>query len=66
VRCHVCPDPITTDVVRFESVETDDGRCVWGPVAVHEQCRLLIRTPFDGRLGAGFVAIGDKRHVSAA
>lgn len=60
--CAVCLEEITTPTVRMEGVERDEaagGGYVWGPVPVHEACRVHVRTPYDDRLGAGFVSTYD-------
>lgn len=57
--CHVCQTGIEPDrkgQVRRESVSTDDNRLVWGPVWVHQECRTLVRTPYDHKIGDGFSA----------
>jgi hypothetical protein len=60
-RCHVCQDAVEPDEagkVRFEGItEAPKGKAwVWGPVAVHEQCRLDLATPYDDRIVDGYVA----------
>lgn len=57
--CHVCQTSIEPDrrgQVRRESISTDDGQIVWGPVWVHQECRTEVRTPYDHQLGDRFVA----------
>lgn len=58
--CHVCTRAVEPDPegkVRLEGVTPDDSKAwVWGPVPVHEDCRLRFKTPFDDRLGAGYTA----------
>ena len=60
VRCYVCHhsiEPNAQGEVRFEGVtlnfEPASGvqGWVWGPVAVHEDCRLQLETPHDDRVG---------------
>jgi len=58
--CHVCSQPIEPDSegkVRLEGITPEDSRAwVWGPVTVHEDCRLRLTTPYDDRIGAGYAA----------
>lgn len=59
--CHVCGKTVEPDAqgqVRLEGVtEAPKGMVwVWGPVAVHEQCRLLLNTPYDDKIGNGYIA----------
>ncbi|MGQ0632519.1 MAG: hypothetical protein ACT4P1_15985 [Sporichthyaceae bacterium] len=53
--CEVCKKPVVPDEHGYISTE---GVCeigsktwVWGPVAVHGDCRFELRTPFDDQLG---------------
>lgn len=60
--CAVCLGEITTPTVRMEGVERDrqsGGGYVWGPVPVHDPCRVLVKTPYDDEVGAGFVRTWD-------
>lgn len=68
-RCHVCSraiDPDDRGEVRFEGItQTTAARpWVWGPVAVHEQCRLDLKTPFDDKVGDGFESTWSKLKVA--
>lgn len=29
---------------------------VWGPVTVHEECRLYLRSPYEDQIGDGYIA----------
>jgi hypothetical protein len=66
-ECFVCKRPIerlTTglpdDRVHMEGVSEEGTRnWVWGPVTVHYDCRLQLTTPYDDRIGLGFVAASD-------
>jgi hypothetical protein len=58
--CHVCEQHIEPDAygrIRFEGVtEAPRGKAwVWGPVAVHEDCRMGVVTPYDDKIGDGYV-----------
>ena len=60
-QCQVCGDVVSPDQegkIRFEGVtEAPKGKAwVWGPVVVHDGCRLQLVTPFDDRIGDGYVA----------
>jgi len=63
-NCEVCGNPIEPNAVgriRLEGVTHDSApkAWVWGPVAVHEDCRVLLKTPYDDQLGKGYAAISD-------
>lgn len=70
-RCYVCHLPVEPDAkgrVRVEGVcpEGDRMTWTWGPVVVHEQCRLRVRTPFDDRIGDGFMSLWERLPVQDA
>jgi hypothetical protein len=59
--CHVCNETITPDAdgrIRVEGITEGANRkaWVWGPVTVHDACRLRLVTPYDDRLGNGYTA----------
>ena len=58
--CHVCSQTVHPDdegTVRLEGITPDDSKVwVWGPVPVHEDCRLDLTTPYDDRVGNGYTA----------
>jgi hypothetical protein len=54
--CEVCGERIEPDArgkIRLEGVthQSAPKAWVWGPVPVHEDCRLRLRTPYDDRVG---------------
>jgi hypothetical protein len=54
--CEVCGGRIEPDArgkIRLEGVthESAPKAWVWGPVLVHEHCRLRLQTPYDDRVG---------------
>jgi hypothetical protein len=54
--CAVCDEriePDDSDEVRLEGVthQSAPKAWVWGPVTVHEDCRLRLQTPYDDRVG---------------
>jgi hypothetical protein len=60
--CEVCKKPITPDArgkIRLEGVthKSAPKAWVWGPVAVHDECRLNLCTPYDDQIGAGYTSI---------
>jgi hypothetical protein len=57
--CEVCKHAIPPDdrgKIRLEGVThlSAPKAWVWGPVPVHDKCRLYLRTPYDDRIGAGY------------
>ncbi len=62
--CHVCRQTVQPDAegkVRLEGITQGDSLAwVWGPVSVHEDCRLRLTTPYDDRLGVGYVATWER------
>lgn len=55
--CHVCGRVIVADPdgrIRYEGVtDTKTRMWIWGPVPVHDPCRLYVKTPFDTSIGNG-------------
>jgi len=54
--CYVCQRTVEPDAkgeVRLEGVtELPKGKAwVWGPAPVHEDCRTMLRTPYDDQAG---------------
>jgi len=61
--CYVCAgniDPNPNGQIRLEGITeatNEPGRpWVWGPVEVHEDCRLRLSTPYDDRIGADLMS----------
>lgn len=57
-RCEVCSERILPDdegKIRVEGVTRASApkAWVWGPVPCHDECRTLLRTPFDDQIGDG-------------
>lgn len=57
-NCYVCDKPLQLDKlgrVRLEGVTVGSGKGPWvfGPVLVHDPCRLELKTPYDERVGDG-------------
>lgn len=57
--CHVCGQRVQPDAdgrIRVEGVtENPKGKAwVWGPVVVHDPCRLKLRTPYDDEIGGRY------------
>lgn len=62
--CAVCRGtilPNDSGKVRLEGVtESPRGKAwVWGPVPVHENCRLDLATPFDEGVGDRYIRTSD-------
>ena len=57
---HIEPDP--QGKVRLEGVTHRKApkAWVWGPVPVHEDCRLTLQTPYDGEVGIDYVRTWQK------
>jgi hypothetical protein len=59
--CEVCKKLVLPDArgkIRLEGV-TQIGTpkaWVWGPVPVHEECRLHPHTPYDDQIGDGYIS----------
>ncbi len=63
-NCEVCGKPIEPNSdgkIRTEGIthQSTPKAWVWGPVTVHEECRLLLKTPYDDQIGAGYKATFD-------
>jgi hypothetical protein len=63
--CHVCTLPVLPDVqgrVRVEGITLQDQpkQWVWGPVVVHEDCRMDVRTPYDDEVGGAYVSTWER------
>ncbi len=63
--CHVCHEQVEPDddgKVQVEGVSHVDmpKAWVWGPVVVHDQCRLRVKTPFDDRVGGEYMALWER------
>jgi|ERR1035441_3106343 hypothetical protein len=63
--CEVCKQTISPDArgeIRLEGVThvSAPKAWVWGPVTVHEECRLHLHTPYDDRIGAGYISTWQK------
>jgi hypothetical protein len=66
--CYVCgrhidPSQEEDGSIHQEGITEGPRGMAWvgGPVTVHEQCRLDLRTPFDEEIGGGrFVSTWDK------
>lgn len=58
--CHVCGQAVQPDAegkVRLEGITPADSKAwVWGPVPLHEDCRVSLTTPYDDQIGDGYVA----------
>lgn len=70
LRCHACKreiQPGKSGRVRVEAITVlGTMDCVWGPVPVHEACRLNLETPFDSHLGVNLVATHGWVRIHAA
>lgn len=55
--CHVCSRPIRAGrdgLIQFEGVtDAKTNMWLWGPVPVHDPCRLVLKTPYDTSIGNG-------------
>lgn len=56
--CAVCDTAVLPNAegkIRLEGItEGETGMAwVWGPVPVHDPCRLHLKTPYDERVGDG-------------
>jgi hypothetical protein len=64
--CEVCGERIQPDhqgKIRLEGVTHANARkaWLWGPVPVHEDCRLRLRTPYDDQVGVeGYIRTWQK------
>jgi hypothetical protein len=63
--CHVCSEHIEPDDrghIRLEGItkQPKGMAWVWGPVPVHEPCRLKLRTPYDDQVGDGYCSTWQK------
>ena len=63
--CAVCDKGIEPDAkgkVRLEGVTHSSApkAWVWGPVPVHEDCRLTLQTPYDDRVGTEYIRTWQK------
>lgn len=58
--CVVCNNPIDEAQIRLEgvTVSSDDANrpWLWGPLTVHEDCRIRLRTPWEPFLGNGYMS----------
>jgi hypothetical protein len=59
--CEVCKRPIIPDArgkIRLEGVthRSAPKAWVWGPVAVHEDCRLNLHSPYKDEIGGDYVS----------
>ena len=59
--CEVCKQPINPDArgkIRVEGVThvSAPKAWVWGPVTVHEECRLHLHTPYEDQIGDGYIS----------
>jgi hypothetical protein len=56
-QCFVCSRfirPGADGLIQFEGVsDAKTNMWVWGPVPVHDPCRLVLSTPFDTSIGNG-------------
>lgn len=65
-RCYVCSRSVAPGrdgKVQREGITTErpPGGWVWGPVVVHDDCRLELTTPLDDLVGDGqFVSTGER------
>lgn len=62
--CEICGKPIEPNAdgkIRVEGIthQAPPRPWAWGPVPVHEECRLLVKTPYDDQLGEAFQATSD-------
>jgi hypothetical protein len=63
--CAVCHQGIEPDVrgkIRLEGVTHTKApkAWVWGPVPVHEDCRLTLQTPYDDQVGTDYIRTWQK------
>ena len=54
--CHVCHERVEAGrdgKVQLEGVSHVDTpkAWIWGPVVVHDHCRVQVKTPFDDQIG---------------
>ncbi len=68
VECHVCHGEMAPDsvgkILWSGVTEAPKGKAwVWGPVPVHEACRLDLETPYDDRIGDGFILTWERVRV---
>lgn len=65
VTCHVCHEQVEAGCdgkVQLEGVSHVDTpkAWVWGPVVVHDDCRLGLETPFDDKIGLEYMALSER------
>jgi hypothetical protein len=57
--CTICENPITGPKIRLEGVtassDDPDRPWLWGPLTVHDNCRLDIRSPWEPFIGNGYM-----------
>lgn len=63
--CYVCHEPVAPGrdgqmqcegIYRLGKPEA----WVWGPVVVHDECRLDVKTPFDEKVGLDYMAAWER------
>ena len=65
MTCHVCHElvePGGDGKVQIEGVAHVDTpkAWVWGPVVVHDPCRLNLKTPFDDKIGGEYMTLWER------
>jgi hypothetical protein len=64
-ECHVCGAEVAPDArgkIRLEGIthESAPKAWVWGPVPVHEDCRLKLSTPYHDQISTGYISTWQK------
>lgn len=65
LSCHVCGEQVAPGddgKVRLEGISHIDTpkAWVWGPVIVHDDCRLHLETPHDDKIGLDYMALSER------
>lgn len=63
--CHVCHQHVEAGrdgKVQLEGVSHvgTPKAWVWGPVVVHDDCRVQVKTPFDDKIGLEYMALSER------
>jgi hypothetical protein len=65
LSCHVYGEQVAPGddgKIRLEGIPHIDTpkAWVWGPVVIHDNCRLRLKTPFDDQLGEAYMALWER------
>jgi hypothetical protein len=65
LNCHVCHKPVVPGHDRKVQIEgishvKTPKAWVWGPVIVHDDCRLRLTTPFDDEVGQDYMTLSER------